>query len=112
MRTAILQPAEVADLEAREDGSPPPEIRRAVRHGSGDLARRAEALAQSRLFDDLAKSAAHRRALLRETLLRGALSRAGMPSDRPSLDDLADNLTDDLVSYRSEGIVWQARSKT
>ena len=88
-----LTTAEVADLEARQDGSLPAKARRALRHGAGDLARAAEALAQSQFFDALAKAAVHRRALLH--------SGGGSADETDSGSD--------LMSYRSEGLLWQAR---
>lgn len=94
-RPENLTAAEVADLEARQDGSLPPEARRVLRHGSGALARLAEALAQSRLFDDLAKSVVQRRALPR---------RADPQPDAP-----ASALGGELAGYRREGLIWQAR---
>ena len=101
-RPATLTASEVAELEAGQDGGLPPEARRARRHGSGELAWQAEAVAQSQLFDDLAKAAVHRGALFRQ-------ANAQQPNPRAELPIL-NRLSGDLVSYRGEGLFWQART--
>ena len=101
-RPATLTASEVAELEAGQDGDLPPEARRARRYGSGELARRAEALAQSQLFDNLAKAAVHRGALFRQ-------ANAQLPNPLAELPMLS-RWSGDLVSYRSEGLFWQAQT--
>lgn len=88
-----LTTAEAADLETRQDGPLPAEARRALRHGAGDRALAAEAQAQSLFFDNLAKAAVRRRAQLRSSGSSAAENDAA----------------GDLMSYRGDGLLWQAR---
>jgi hypothetical protein len=95
VQKAELTAAEAADLAACQDGPLAPEARRALRHGNGELAYAAGAEAQSRFFDDLARTAVRRRALLRSG---GCI--------------VADSgLAFDLASHRRDGLFWNMKAR-
>jgi hypothetical protein len=104
---SVLTATERAEIEARQDGALPPETRRALRHGSAALADRAEAQAQSRLFDDLARAAVGK-AAERHRANRAA-TRDSRPEYPPNTSG-AEPALQDLQHHRSAGLVWHRRA--
>jgi hypothetical protein len=108
---SVLTAAERAEIEARYEGTPPQAIRRALRHGGGILADRAEARAQSRLFDALARAAVGTGAEQRRAdLTRGTAGAA--TAEVPAGDSAqglaaADAVAHDLLQHRKAGLLWR-----